>query len=162
MNKEIYRLANTVIELAKSKKVSVGTAESCTGGWIGQALTSVPGSSSVFMGGLATYSNDVKMNVLGIPSDIINFYGAVSEPVANAMAMQGRDLLGVDIAVSVTGIAGPGGGSDEKPVGLVYFGLATGARPKTYTKNFGAIGRENVRAQSVIYALELIHSALTD
>ena len=162
MHKEISELAETVVKTAKSQNLTVGTAESCTGGWIGQALTTVPGSSSVFMGGLTTYSNDVKMNVLGIPSDIINFYGAVSEPVASAMAMQSRDLLGVDIAVSVTGIAGPGGGSEEKPVGLVYFGLATGGNVKTHIKNFGDIGRENVRGQSVMFALELIQSALAD
>jgi len=162
MNNDINQLASTVIEMAKAKKISIGTAESCTGGWIGQALTYTPGSSKVFMGGLATYSNEVKINVLGIPSDIINFYGAVSEPVASAMAMQARDLLGVDVAVSVTGIAGPGGGSEEKPIGLVYFGLATGARPKTFTKNFGDLGREKVRAHSVIYALELIQTELAD
>ncbi|RZV35553.1 MAG: CinA family protein [Acidimicrobiales bacterium] len=162
MYDDINRLATTVVELAKSKGKTIGTAESCTGGWIGQALTTVPGSSSVFMGGLTTYSNEVKINVLGIPTDIINFYGAVSDPTANAMAMQARDLLGVDIAVSVTGIAGPGGGTTEKPVGLVYFGLATGARPNTYVKKFGDIGRENVRVKSVIYALELIRDALTD
>jgi nicotinamide-nucleotide amidase len=162
MNDDINKIAEAVIELAKAKNKTIGTAESCTGGWIGQALTSIPGSSSVFMGGLTTYSNDVKINVLGIPSDIVNFYGAVSEPTASAMAMQARDLLRVDIAVSVTGIAGPGGGCDEKPVGLVYFGLATGDRPTTFMKKFGDIGREHVRAQSVIFALELIRNALTD
>ena len=162
MTNKIDKLAQQVIDLAIQKSKTVGTAESCTGGWIGQALTSVAGSSSVFMGGLTTYSNEVKINVLGIPSDIINFYGAVSEPTANAMAMQARDLLGVDIAVSVTGIAGPGGGSDEKPVGLVYFGLAKGVRPETHVKKFGDIGREQVRLQSVIFALELIKDALTD
>ena len=162
MFEEIEKLAATVIDRAKDKKMTLGTAESCTGGWIGQALTSVPGSSSAFMGGLTTYSNDVKINVLGIPSDIINFYGAVSEPTASAMAMQARDLLGVDIAVSVTGIAGPGGGSDEKPVGLVYFGLATGDRPTVTIKNFGDIGRENVRKESVLCALDLILGALSD
>lgn len=162
MNEDINKIAKTVVKLATAKKKTIGSAESCTGGWIGQALTSVPGSSSVFMGGLTTYSNDVKMNVLGIPSDIINFYGAVSEPTASAMAMQARDLLRVDIAVSVTGIAGPGGGSKEKPVGLVYFGLATNDRPTTFMKKFGDIGRDQIRAQSVIYALELIRDALAD
>lgn len=162
MSAEIEKVAEDVVKLAQTKNKTIGTAESCTGGWVGQALTSIPGSSSVFIGGLTTYSNEVKMNVLGIPSDIINFYGAVSEPTASAMAMQARDLLGVDIAVSVTGIAGPGGGSEEKPVGLVYFGLATGDRPTTYAKEFGDIGRDKIRAQSVIYALELIRKALAN
>ena len=162
MHDQISELANKVIGLAKAKNLTVGTAESCTGGWIGQALTSIPGSSAVFMGGLTTYSNDVKMNVLGIPSDIIKFYGAVSEPTAGAMAMQARDLLGVDIAVSVTGIAGPSGGSEDKPVGLVYFGLATNDRPDTHIQKFGDIGRENIRMKSVVFALELIKNVLAD
>lgn len=162
MHKEIEELADIVIKRAAEKNVTIGAAESCTGGWIGQALTSIAGSSSVFMGGLTTYSNEVKINVLGIPSDIINFYGAVSEPTASAMAMQARDLLGVDIAVSVTGIAGPGGGSDEKPVGLVYFGLATSDRPTVVMKKFGDIGREKVRKKSVLFALELILKSLAD
>ena len=160
MTNEIDKLARQVIDQAVQKSKTVGTAESCTGGWVSQALTSVPGSSRAFLGGFATYANEVKINVLGIPSDIINYYGAVSEPTASAMAMQARDLLGVDIAVSITGIAGPSGGTPEKPVGTVYFGLADGGKPKAFTKQFGDIGRENVRKQSVLYAMDLFLQSL--
>jgi len=162
MQTKISKLSEQVIKLAIKQGKSLGTAESCTGGWVSQALTSIPGSSEAFLGGFATYSNDVKINVLGIPSDIVNFYGAVSEPTASAMAMQARDLLGVDIAVSITGIAGPGGGTEDKPVGTVYFGLAAGGKPKVFLQQFEDIGREAVRSNSVLFALGLIEDALTD
>jgi len=161
MHDKINDKARAVMEAAKAKGLTIGTAESCTGGWIGKALTEIPGSSAVFSGGLITYSNDIKLGLLGIPSEILEFYGAVSEPVAGAMAQQARDMLSVDITVSVTGIAGPGGGSAEKPVGMVCFGLAKrGQKPEVYTKQFGDIGRENVRAESVVFALDLLGAAL--
>ena len=148
-------------EAAKAKGLTIGTAESCTGGWIGKALTEIPGSSAVFMGGIIAYHNDIKLGTLGIPNEILEFYGAVSEPVAGAMAQQARDMLSVDIAVSVTGIAGPSGGSAEKPVGMVCFGLSQrGQKPEVYTQQYGDLGRENVRAASVCYALDLLGAAL--
>lgn len=159
MSDSIHTNAQTLILSARAKGLTLGTAESCTGGWIGKALTEVAGSSSVFMGGLITYSNQSKHELLGIPSEILEFYGAVSEPVASAMAAQARDMLHVDIAVSVTGIAGPGGGSDEKPVGMVCFGIAQkGKRPTSLTKQFGDLGREHVREQTVLTALALMQS----
>jgi len=161
MHGKINEKAQQIIKAAKTKGLTIGTAESCTGGWIGKALTEIPGSSAVFRGGIIAYDNDVKLGVLGIPDEILEFYGAVSEPVAGAMAQQARDMLSVDIAVSVTGIAGPGGGSAEKPVGMVCFGLAKrGQKPEVYTEQFGDVGRENVRAESVVFALDLLGAAL--
>lgn len=161
MHDKINVKALQVIEAAKAKGLTIGTAESCTGGWIGKALTDIPGSSAIFMGGIIAYHNDVKLGMLGIPHEILEFYGAVSEPTAGAMAQQARDMLSVDIAVSVTGIAGPGGGGADKPVGMVCFGLARrGQKPEVYTKQFGDIGRENVRAESVCFALGLFSGAL--
>ncbi len=163
MHGKISDKARAVIKAAKAKGLTIGTAESCTGGWIGKALTEIPGSSTVFMGGLITYSNDIKLGLLGIPSEILEFYGAVSEPVAGAMAQQARDMLSVDMAVSVTGIAGPSGGTKDKPIGMVCFGLSRrGQKPEIYTKQFGDIGRETVRAESVCFALDLLSETLTN
>ncbi len=162
-NKSLESQVSALITSARKKKLTIGTAESCTGGWIGKVLTDIAGSSQVFIGGLITYSNQSKRDVLGIPPEILKFYGAVSEPVASAMAAQARDLLGVDIAVSVTGIAGPGGGSDEKPIGMVCFGMAkTGDKPISLTMQFGDLGRDMVREQTVRKAIELLHSAVAD
>ena len=161
MHDKINEKARAVFGAAKAKGLTIGTAESCTGGWIGKALTEIPGSSAVFMGGIIAYHNDIKLGTLGIPNEILEFYGAVSEPVAGAMAQQARDMLSVDIAVSVTGIAGPSGGTKDKPVGMVCFGLSRrGQKPEIYSKQFGDIGRENVRAESVYFALGLLEAAL--
>ena len=162
MHGKLNDKSRQVIESATAKGLTIGTAESCTGGWIGKTLTDIPGSSAVFMGGIIAYDNDVKLGVLGIPDEILGFYGAVSEPVSGAMAQQARDMLSVDIAVSVTGIAGPGGGTSEKPIGMVCFGLSRrGQKPEVYTKQFGDIGREKIRAESVYFALDLLNNALT-
>ncbi|PHR56785.1 MAG: damage-inducible protein CinA [Robiginitomaculum sp.] len=160
-NSLIYEKASALIKVASAKGLTIATAESCTGGWIGKALTEISGSSSVFMGGLITYSNQAKIDLLGIPPEILEFYGAVSEPVAGAMAQQSRDMLSTDIAVSVTGIAGPTGGSKDKPVGMVCFGIITrGNKPITITKRFGNIGREGVRQKTVLTAISLINANL--
>lgn len=157
---ELFKKAEKLIHTARTKGLTIGTAESCTGGWIGKILTDVPGSSSVFMGSVVTYSNQAKQDLLGIPPEILEFYGAVSEPTASAMAAQARDMLHVDIAVSVTGIAGPGGGTTDKPVGMVCFGLAIkGEKPTSITKQFGELSREIIRRMTVEYALELLHTA---
>ena len=154
--------AEDLIRLACAKGITLGAAESCTGGWIGKTLTDVSGSSSVFMGSIVTYSNQAKQDLLGIPPEILEFYGAVSEPTASAMAAQARDMLHVDIAVSVTGIAGPGGGTADKPVGMVCFGLAIkGEKPTSITKQFGELSRDNIRRLTVETALELLHSSLS-
>ena len=146
-----------LIQTASKRGLTIGAAESCTGGWIGKCLTDISGSSSVFMGALVTYSNQAKLDILGIPPEILEFYGAVSEPVAAAMALQTRDLLHVDIAVSVTGIAGPGGGTAEKPIGMVCFGLAKkGEKPSSFTKQFGNLDRETIRRKTVETALDTL------
>lgn len=153
---ELTEKAENLIRTAQAKNITVGAAESCTGGWVGKVLTDVAGSSSVFMGSLVTYSNQAKQDLLGIPPEILEFYGAVSEPTASAMAAQARDMLHVDIAISVTGIAGPGGGTQEKPVGMVCFGVALkGGKPSSFTKIFDGEGRDAIRRMTVEVALDM-------
>ncbi len=113
--------AIAVLEACRARGATVATVESCTGGLIAGALTAIPGSSDVVLGGLVTYSNAAKMALAGVPEALLATHGAVSEPVARAMAEGGRGALAATLAVSVTGVAGPGGGSEAKPVGLVHF-----------------------------------------
>jgi nicotinamide-nucleotide amidase len=117
---------------------TIATAESCSGGQVAQRLTAIPGISASFLGGAVTYSNESKTVLLGVPSDLIAAHGAVSPEVAAAMAEGARTRLGATIAVSTTGVAGPGGGSPEKPVGLVYLGLSTAAGTQTRRLDIGA------------------------
>lgn len=135
------------------------TAESCTGGLIAGAITSVSGSSAMLYGGFVTYSNKAKTAMIDVPEALIDKHGAVSEPVAQAMAKGALRRAGVDLAISVTGIAGPGGGSDEKPIGLVHFGLATRERTIHREERFGDLGRDMVRQATVRVALEMILEA---
>jgi nicotinamide-nucleotide amidase len=144
------------LKLGRALKVRgwhLATAESCTGGWIAKTLTDVPGSSQWFEGGVVSYSNEAKARVLGVPSEVLAQHGAVSEAVVRAMAEGVRHRLDVDLAVAVTGVAGPGGGSDEKPVGTVWFAWATVAGVIAVRRQFAG-GRESVRRQSVGLALE--------
>ena len=113
-------IETAVLELCRERGLTLATAESCTGGLVAARLTSVPGSSDVFLGGVVSYANEVKTAALGVPEDVLAAHGAVSAETAAAMAEGARRRLDADVAVAVTGIAGPGGGSDEKPVGLVY------------------------------------------
>lgn len=152
----------TVEELVKrlsDKKLTCATAESCTGGGVGSAITGVPGSSEVFWGGVISYDNSVKRGVLGVPQDVLETKGAVSAECAEAMAQGVRTLLKTDLAVSITGIAGPGGGSAEKPVGLVWFGLATANGVNTERRVFDG-DRAAVRAAAVEHALGLLLRAV--
>ena len=153
-------VATNLVELLKAQGLTCATAESCTGGGVGSAITAVPGSSAVFAGGIISYSNDVKREVLGVSADILRKVGAVSAETAAQMAEGARKLLGVDLAVSLTGIAGPDGGSDEKPVGLVWFGLATKDGVRTEKSIFRG-DRAQVRAQAVIHALGMLTIAAT-
>jgi len=137
----------------------IATAESCTGGMVAVALSDLPGSSDVFAGGFVTYSNAMKTGVLGVPAGLIAAHGAVSEPVARAMAEGALARSGAGIAVSVTGIAGPGG-SGFKPEGRVCFGLATATGCTAETLEFGAPGRDRVRRAARDHALALILAAL--
>lgn len=153
--------AYEIVNAATSAGVMVTTAESCTGGLIAAALTDVPGSSAVLDRGFITYSNAAKMQMLGVCPDILAAHGAVSEETAREMACGALARSDAQIAVAVTGIAGPGGGTPTKPEGRVCFGLArSGHAAHTETVEFGALGRDKVRDASVDHALALILSAL--
>jgi nicotinamide-nucleotide amidase len=138
----------------------IATAESCTGGLVAGLLTAVPGSSAVLERGFVTYSNEAKTDLVGVPTDLISAHGAVSEPVARAMAEGALGRSRADAAVSITGIAGPGGGSPNKPVGLVHFGFAPkGAPTRHIERRFGDLGRAEIRRLSVEQALALLEGA---
>lgn len=147
-----------LVKLLNEKGLTCATAESCTGGGAGSAITAVPGSSAVFLGGVTSYANEVKRDVLGVPQEILDTHGAVSSECAERMASGARNLLKADIAVSVTGIAGPGGGSAEKPVGLVWFGLATANGVHTEKRVFCG-DRAGVRAGAVAHAISMLAAA---
>ena len=147
--------AEKLVKVLAEKKMTCATAESCTGGGVGYAITAVSGSSAVFWGGIISYDNSVKQGVLGVSEDILATKGAVSSECAAAMAEGARRLLKTDLAVSLTGIAGPGGGSAEKPVGLVWFGLASEAGTLTEKKVFPG-DREAVRTAAIEHALQLL------
>ena len=151
--------AERVVQALAEKNVTCATAESCTGGGVGYALTSVPGSSAVFRGGVISYDNSVKRDLLGVPEEVLLSRGAVSAECASAMAVGARERLKVDYAVSLTGIAGPGGAVPEKPVGLVWFGLATPSGVSTEKMIFSG-GREEVRSAAVEHALNLLLLAM--
>jgi len=162
--KDIFTEARTVVELATEKNLRIATAESCTGGLIGAAITSIPGSSTSFKGGIIAYDNAVKNKLLNVSAGMIHKYGAVSREVARAMAKGAVEALNVDIAVSVTGVAGPGGGTKDKPVGTVWMGLAVRVGDKTKTKThlhrFGDIGRNKVRDVTCYEALKALSEVL--
>lgn len=153
--------ARQVIDLLRDHQLMLATAESCTGGLIAGLLTEIPGSSDVVERGYVTYSNAAKASCLGIEPQLIATYGAVSEEVARAMASGALAHSEADIAVSVTGVAGPGGGSAEKPVGLVHFGAARKGQPVLHLeKRFGDLGRSAIRLESVRTALDLVKAAV--
>jgi nicotinamide-nucleotide amidase len=150
-----------LITRATAEGITIATAESCTGGMIAAALTEVPGSSAVVDCGFVTYSNAAKMRMLGVRKATLEAHGAVSEEVAAEMAAGALERAGVSLAVSVTGIAGPGG-SEFKPEGRVCFGLCrAGHPPTTETVEFGAIGRANVRNATCEHALTLLRQAIS-
>jgi nicotinamide-nucleotide amidase len=146
--------------LAEAKKTIV-TAESCTGGMIAAALTDIPGSSAAFYGGYVTYANTAKSRMIHVQARLIRDYGAVSNQVARAMADGARNTARADFAVAVTGIAGPDGGSEKKPVGLVYVAVSTELATVVIEHRFGDLGREEIRKASVVAALELVLQVLT-
>ncbi len=152
-------VAQNMVELYRAHGMTCATAESCTGGLVGGAVTSVAGSSEVFLGGIISYANAVKMNVLGVPKDVLDTVGAVSRECAAAMAEGARRLTGADVAVSTTGIAGPGGGSADKPVGLVWFGLATAEGTRTEKAIFRG-DRAGIRENAVTHALGMLTMAV--
>lgn len=143
-----------LVRLLIEKKLTISTAESCTGGLIAKLITDVSGSSSVFGYGFVTYANEAKTKLLGVWEEALELYGAVSEPVAVLMSRGARRNSESDIAISVTGIAGPGGGSDEKPVGLVYISLSTPHGTICRKCNFSGT-RDEIRRQTAEFALSL-------
>lgn len=153
---DIDSLAQQVITAATAAGLMIATAESCTGGLVAGALTGVAGSSAVVDRGFVTYSNAAKTALVGVPAALIETNGAVSEPVARAMADGAVAHSNAMISVAVTGIAGPGGGSADKPVGLVHFAAAGPAGLIHVAHRFGNIGREAVRLESVRVALRLL------
>jgi nicotinamide-nucleotide amidase len=156
---EIGTRSTAVLNLCRARRWTIAAVESCTGGLVCAALTAVPGSSDVVAGGLVTYANEAKSVLAGVPEDLIRQHGAVSEPVARAMAEGGRAMLAVDLSVAITGVAGPGGGSAAKPVGLVHFACAAAGRTLHREHRFGDLGRDEIRRLSVIAALDLLRDA---
>lgn len=158
---DIQDLAVEVLNAARKARLTIATAESCTGGLLAGALTAIPGSSDVFDRGFVTYSNQAKSQMLDVPSGLIDIHGAVSAEVAVWMAQGAMKASGAGLTVSVTGIAGPGGGSASKPVGLVHFAVGFQCRQALNREmRFGDIGRDRVRLASVRVALEMLIEAM--
>ena len=156
----VNALAETLVTLAREKNVTFGTAESCTGGLISAAVTGVSGASAVFYGGIVSYDNSVKAGLLGVREETLASVGAVSPKTAIEMSTGAIKALSVDFAVSVTGIAGPGGGTPTKPVGLVYISTASKNGAITVKENLFKGDREEVRRQTVETALTMLISAI--
>lgn len=154
----VLTAARAVLAAAEAAGAMVATAESCTGGLVAGALTEIPGSSAVVDRGFVTYSNEAKTELLGAPPALIAAHGAVSEPVALAMAEGALARSKASLSVAITGVAGPGG-TDEKPEGMVWFGVASRAAPAAATlRQFGPVGRAAVRRASVLEALALLRA----
>jgi nicotinamide-nucleotide amidase len=156
----ILREAEALLAACRSKGIMLATAESCTGGLIAAALTAIAGSSDVMDRGFVTYSNEAKNQMVGVPIPLIETHGAVSEQVATAMADGALTRSRAAIAVSVTGVAGPSGGSAEKPVGLVWFGLACTGTPAITERQIFPGDRTAIRAATVAHAFKMIRAAL--
>ena len=154
---DVLYAATTLIKLCIERKLTIATAESCTGGLVAGALTEVAGSSAVLDRGFVTYSNNAKQQMLGVPAETLKDYGAVSRQTADAMAQGALEKAKVSLAVSITGIAGPGGGSADKPVGLVHFAAVSRDGTTLHAAmRYGDIGRAEVRRKSVLQALRML------
>ncbi len=157
LDQEVIDAANLVLEACKAKKLTVATAESCTGGLVAAALTHIAGSSAVVDRGYVTYTNDAKMQMIGVAPMTIETYGAVSRECAQEMAKGALAHSGASLAVSITGIAGPTGAVPGKPIGLVFFCAASrSGRLITHDRKYGDIGRAQVRRASVLQALDML------
>jgi nicotinamide-nucleotide amidase len=157
MNEELRQAAAAVLDTCRARGLRVATAESCTGGLVVAALTDIAGSSDVVDRGFVTYSNQAKQEMLGVTSETLRDHGAVSRETAEAMARGAIAHSSADLAVAITGVAGPGGGSADKPVGLVHFASASRGGALTHTEmRYGEIGRGNVRVRSVLQALAML------
>jgi nicotinamide-nucleotide amidase len=154
---EVQLAATRAFEALRARRLKLVTAESCTGGLVAAALTEIPGSSEVLERGFVTYSNTSKQSDLGVHPETIRSHGAVSAETVEAMALGALERSPADLSVAITGIAGPSGGSAEKPVGLVHFAAARrGGEPRLREVKFGDIGRSEVRRRSVLVALGLV------
>lgn len=159
---DIFRLSKDLLQAASDKGVTIGVVESCTGGLLGAAITAMPGSSTVFQGGFLTYSNQLKEKLVGVSPETLKASGAVSEKTAKEMAEGGRNALGTDLVISITGIAGPGGGSADKPVGTVCFGLSSNTGTQTETQLFENLSRNRVRDYAVMHAMTRLKEAISE
>ena len=158
---EVFAAAEALLTLCRARGLKLGTAESCTGGLIAGAMTAVAGSSDVVEAGFVTYSNEAKMAMLGVPADLFPSVGAVSDEVAAAMASGVLDRLSrIDLAVAVTGVAGPGGGTAAKPVGLVHFGIARRGKPTATSHRIFPGDRAGIRRATVLEALAQLAAAI--
>ena len=154
--------ATALIKAYAARGEMIATAESCTGGLVSALLTEIAGSSAVVDRGFVTYSNEAKQDLLGVPAATLAAHGAVSEPTARAMAEGALARSRAHVTVAITGVAGPGGGSAEKPVGLVHFGCARrGGETQTVEKRFGDLGRTEVRRAALLCALDLLEGRLS-
>jgi nicotinamide-nucleotide amidase len=159
LDDDIVAAGESLLEICRRKKLTIATAESCTGGLAAGMLTEIPGVSSMLDRGFVTYSNQAKHEMLGVPAATLEAHGAVSRETAEAMAKGALAHAPVDLAVSVTGVAGPDGGSDEKPVGLVYFGAASRSGQLNHVeRRFGNPGRAEIRKRSVLQAIVMLQA----
>jgi nicotinamide-nucleotide amidase len=153
-DKELIKLVKHIKDNIKTG-ITISTAESCTGGMLAACLTSISGSSEYFSTGIVSYSNTAKMKLLSVKGETLKKFGAVSEEVAKEMAMGSKKIAESDVAISITGIAGPDGGTVQKPVGMVCFGVASSGSVKSFTRHFTG-NRSEVRRQACLIALQLV------
>jgi len=159
---DIVARAAELLDLCRSRGLMVATAESCTGGLIAGCLTEVAGSSAVVDCGFVTYSNEAKTELVAVPTELLLQHGAVSEPVARAMAEGALERSNAQLAVAVTGVAGPGGGTEHKPVGLVHLAVASQFGPTVHQRMlYGDIGRSAIRRATIITAFDMLGQAAT-
>ena len=159
---QINQAANELINLCRTKNIKISTIESCTGGLLSACLTEIPGSSAVLDRGFVTYSNEAKINEVGVNDNSLNRFGAVSNIVAREMCSGALKRPGIDIAVSITGIAGPDGGTDSKPVGLVFIGLAKRKEPPTARQYIFEGDRQEIRTCALIEAMNLLKKTVNE
>jgi len=153
---ELMQLSERIGQALKARGATVTTAESCTGGWVAKAITDIAGSSAWFERGFVTYSNEAKAQMIGVKPETLTQHGAVSEPVVVEMAIGAIKAARATYAVSISGIAGPDGGSESKPVGTVWFGFASAAGEGITRRECFAGDRESVRRQATVYALQTL------
>lgn len=156
---KIYKLSEKLGQSLRARQLTLGVAESCTGGLLGDILTSIPGSSDYFKGGIVAYANPIKHRLLQVDESTLAHYGAVSQETALEMAKGARSALAVDIAAAITGVAGPGGGTPEKPVGTVWIAVSHSGGEKAWLLHLSG-SRQQVKRSSVQAALEMLIEAL--